>query len=117
MNFDALLCDGVDDIDAAFRRLNRDIQALPVLADRDVVRMPGQRNLLRDSQRLRIDDVERRRRLVAEIQPAPVRRCGHAMDDFGVGNLADDLVGGRVDQVHAVAGGIGLDDDGGLMRR
>ena len=50
-------------------------------------------------------------RLVAEIQPAAVRRCGHAVDDLGVGNLADDLVGGRVDQMNAVAGGIGLDDD------
>ena len=41
------------------------------------------------------------------------------MDDFGVRNLADDLVGGRIDQVDAVAGGIGLDDDGarGLRRQ
>ena len=93
--------------------------APPVLADRDVVRLPGQRNLLRDLQRLRIDDVERRGRLVAEVQPAAVRCGGHAMDHFGVRNLAHDLVGGWIDQVNAVAGGIGLDDDGacGLRRQ
>ena len=80
--------------------------------------MPGQRNLLRDLQCLRIDDVERRGRLVAEVEPAAVWRGGHAMDDFGVRNLADDRVGHRIDQVNAVAGGIGLDDDGaGGLRR
>ena len=55
-----VLRDRVDHIDAAVGRLDGDIEASAVFADRDVVRMAGQRNLLRDPQGLRIDDVERR---------------------------------------------------------
>ena len=57
-------------------------------------------------------------RLVRGIEPAAIRRGGDPVDHFFVGNLRDDLVGRRIDQVDAVSGGIGLDDEGlaGLAR-
>ena len=73
--------------------------------------MAAERDLLQDHlQRLRVDDVERAFGLVADVDPAAVGRGAGAVADLDALNHADDLVGGGIDEVHVVAGAVGLDD-------
>ena len=62
----------------------------------------AQRDLLRDLQRLAVDDVQCLLSLAAEIQPAAVGRPGRAVIDRHTLHFADDLIGRRVDQVDVV---------------
>ena len=57
--------------------------------------------------------VERRFGLVRDVEPAPVRCDRGAVVHLDAGDFADHLVRDRIDQHHAVAGGVGLDDPDG----
>src|SRR6516225_9336039 len=92
----------VDDVDGARRLRNRDVDAPAVLRNRHVVRMSTERNMARDLQRLRIDDVERTLRLIGHIESAAVGRSRGAMVRLDILDLADDLVGRGIDQRDAV---------------
>jgi len=95
-----------------------DVDALAVLAHGDVVRVMRQRDVLRDLQRLRVGDVERRLGLVRDVEAAAVRCHCRAVVHLDAGNLAHHLVGVGIDQHDAVAGGVGLDDpDRGRLQR
>jgi hypothetical protein len=107
---DALLRGGVDDVNPAWRLDDADIHPPSVTADRQVIRVTAQRNLLCHFQRLGVDDVEGAHRLVADIEAGAVRSDGGAVAGLDTGNLTDDLVGGRIDEVNVVAGAVGLDD-------
>ena len=108
---DLLQRDRVDDVDAALRHLNGRIDLASVLADRHVVGRPvsgiflmicSVRASTTSSVASRL--VGRRRGGCRPARPRPV-------DDFLVRNLGHDLVGDRIDQMDAVAGGVGLDDE------
>ena len=101
---------GVDDVHAARLLDDADVDALAVLADGHVVRMAAQLDALDDLQRLRVDDVERAFRFVADVDAAAVRRGAGAVVDLDALDHADDLVGGGIDDVDVVAGAVGLDD-------
>ena len=108
---------GVDDVDRAGAGDDGGVDALAVLADPDVVRMVRQRNVLGDFQRLQVRHVERRLRLVGDVEARAVRRCRGAVVDLDVLDLADHLVRRRINQHHAVARRVGLDDpDGGGLQ-
>src|SRR5206468_58156 len=101
---------GVDDIDGARRLGDTDEHPPPVLANRDVVRVAAQRNLLDHLEARGIDDVQRAVGLVAEIYPSAIRRSRNTVADFYAADLTDDPIRRGVDQVHVVAGRVRLDD-------
>ena len=110
---------GVDDVDRARTGDDGHVHALAVLAHRDVVRVIGERNALDHLQRLQIRDVERRLGFVGHVEAAAVGRRGGAMVHLDAADFADHLVRGRINQHHAVAGRVGLDDahGGGVQRQ
>ena len=107
---DVLQRRGVDDVDAARRLDDPDVDAPAVAADGDVVRVAAQRNPIRHLERLGVDDVERAVGFVADVDAAAVRRDRRAVIHFDPGDDADDLVGFGIDDVDVVAGAVGLDD-------
>src|SRR6185295_7298523 len=98
----------VDHIDRSRSRGDCDIHAFAVLAYRHVVGVRGELDLLDDLQRLRIDDVERLVRFVADIELRGVGRG--AVIDLDPLDDAHHRIGGRVDQMHRRSSGIRLDD-------
>ena len=66
--------------------------------------------LLDDLQRLRVDDVERALRFVADVDAAAVGRDAGAVVHLDPLDHADHLVGGGIDDVDVVPGAVGLDD-------
>ena len=60
-----------------------------------------------------VGDVERRLGFVGDVEAAAVGRDRGAVVHLDVLDLADHLVGRRIDQHDAVAGGVGLDDADG----
>ena len=107
-----LLVDRIDDVDAAAPALDGHVQALTVLVNRDIVGPTAEGNRVRYLEGLRVDDIEHLGRLVAEIEPTPVGRGRHPVNGLDPGDLADDRVRCRVDQLNVVARGIRLHDDG-----
>ncbi len=63
----------VDDVDAAWLLDDPHVDVASVLADRHVVRVAAQRNLLHDGEGLRVDHVERALGLVADVDAAAIR--------------------------------------------
>ena len=74
-----------------------------------------------DLQRLAVDDVERAVGFVADVDAAAVGRDRGAVIHFDAVDHANHFIGGRIDEVHVVAGAVGLDDHhalaGGLQRQ
>ena len=100
----------VHDIHATAILYDRDVDLPAIVADGDVVRPSRERNPVRDRHDVRRHDLQRAVDLVAEVEDAPVRlrrdtvRLRDPLDDL------HDLVRGRVDDVHVVAGRVRLDD-------
>ena len=100
----------VDDVHDTLALADRDVHALAVVADRNVIRVARQRDSAHDAQRPRVDDIERAIRLVADVELAAVRRRGGAVADFDAHDVAHDLIRRRIDDVHVVARAVRLHD-------
>ena len=82
----------------------------PVRGDGDVVRTPRERNSLDELSRRHVGNVERVVGLAADVDAGSVRGCHDAVGRFDVRDLSDDGVGGGIDDVNSVAGGVALED-------
>src|SRR5262249_51348630 len=107
---DLFLRRGVDHVDEAGRGGDRNVDALAVLADRDVVGMAGERDALRNLESLLIDDIERALPFITNVVAAAVGSGGGAVIDLDAVNGADHFVRSGIDDGDIVAGAIGLDD-------
>ena len=74
----ALELDGIDDVERAWVSRDGDHDP-PVLGDRDVVRMPAERDLLDEVAGLLVEHVKRGIGFVADIDPRAVGRERHAV--------------------------------------
>src|SRR5262249_14289090 len=98
----------IDNIDCALRFPDRHINLPPVTSDCNVVWMAAQRNLVCDSKRLTINDIQGTFGFVADKKPASIRsRCG-PMVHLNALNLSDDFIAHRIDDIDVVTSAIGL---------
>ena len=86
------------------------IELAAIRRNRQVVGVAAERDLLRHLHRLAVDDVDRVVGLVADPHRGPVGRGRGAVRPFDPGDLGHDLVRRGVDDVHGIAGAVGLDD-------
>jgi hypothetical protein len=108
---------GIDDVERAFAAGDADHDAVAVLGDREVVGMIAERHLLQALAADAVEYVERRVRLVADVDLRTVRREGDAVGGLDAPDDLHHLVAGRIDHVDAVARAVGDIDADGVRRR
>src|SRR5207237_9179728 len=105
-----LQADRVDNVNAAWSRGDGYINVAPILADRDIVGVAAERDLISYFQRPSVNHVQRALRFVTYVDVTSIGSDCRAMVHFDACDLSDDLIRRRIDDSDIVAGAVRLND-------